>query len=100
MIPAAQHVGDDVGAKRSPHLVVKRGHRGRFRFALITDEGRLTGEVVVETGDDRDTARARAIAKIVSLAHSLSAALDADEVAPMPTIASRDSAPGGCRGEV
>ena len=27
------------------HFVMKRGHLGRYRFTLITDESRLTGEV-------------------------------------------------------
>lgn len=56
----------------SSHLVVKRGHHGRYRFVLITDGERIGGEVRVEMVDgDRDGSRSLAIARIARLAEAL-----------------------------
>ena len=36
------------------HFVMKRGHLGRYRFTLIMDDSRLTGEVQTGSGwEDR-----------------------------------------------
>ena len=56
----------------SLHLVVKRGHHGRFRFVLLGDGERITGEVRVDVADSGRTGpRALALAKIAKLAEAL-----------------------------
>jgi hypothetical protein len=55
-----------------PHLVIKRGHLGRYRFTLLTDNGRVSGEVKVETsGASRAEQDAVARAEVGQLAATL-----------------------------
>lgn len=56
------------------HLVVKRGHHGRFRFAMMTDAGQLKGEVRVDVALDREAMQARALDEIATLAEALAGA--------------------------
>ena len=58
MSPATQSwISADEGGTQATHLVVKRGHRGRYRFALITDQGWFAGEVMVEDGSGTQPVR-------------------------------------------
>ncbi|WP_158811172.1 hypothetical protein [Beijerinckia sp. L45] len=55
-----------------PHLVIKRGHLGRYRFTLLTDNGRVSGEVKVEnSGVSRAEQDALARAEVLQLAATL-----------------------------
>lgn len=62
-------------------LTIKRGHLGRYRFTLLTDTGRVTGEVRLEMdGAPRPEQDALARAEIRRLAARLVAAA-ADDAA-------------------
>jgi hypothetical protein len=55
-----------------PHLVIKRGHLGRYRFTLLTENGRVSGEVRVENdGAPRAEQDAVARAEVRELAATL-----------------------------
>ena len=55
-----------------PHLVVKRGHHGRYRFVMLDDGERIGGEVWVDAhAEPPDVAHALALAKIARLAEAL-----------------------------
>ena len=69
----------DAGEVSRPHLVVKRGHLGRYRFTLLTESGRVTGEVRVEMdGTSRAEQDALAHAEIRKLAARLLAVSETD----------------------
>lgn len=64
-----RHGGEEAGHS---HLVIKRGHLGRYRFTLLTGSGRVTGEVRVEMdGAPRHDQDALARAEIHKLAARL-----------------------------
>jgi hypothetical protein len=44
---AASERGSPGGREPMPHFVLKRGHRGRYRFSFRTPLGGITGEVFV-----------------------------------------------------
>ncbi len=70
----AANTKTDIGA--SSCLVLKRGHHGRFRFAMLTSEGRVSGEVRVNVaGGDRAIMQTHALDEISSLARSLTVAV-------------------------
>jgi hypothetical protein len=65
-------------AMTQPHLVIKRGHLGRYRFTLLTDNGRVSGEVKVQnTGVSRAEQDAFARAEVLQLAATLVASTGA-----------------------
>ncbi len=69
----------DKGEVSRPRLTVKRGHLGRYRFTLLTEGGRVTGEIRVEMdGASRTAQDAHARAAIRRLAANLVAAAEAD----------------------
>jgi hypothetical protein len=54
------------------HLVVKRGHNGRVRFAMVTHSARLSGEVRLDVaGLSRNIIETRALDHILKLANEL-----------------------------
>ena len=64
--------GSDGRAVSRPYLVVKRGHLGRYRFTLLAENGRLSGEVRIEMdGAPRAEQDAHARAEILRLAGRL-----------------------------
>jgi hypothetical protein len=59
-------------AMTPPHLVIKRGHLGRYRFTLLTEDGRLSGQVKVQqSGASRAEQDALARAEVRQLAAAL-----------------------------
>ena len=55
-----------------PHLVVKRGHHGRFRFVMLSDGEKIAGEVRVDLADSvQNGPRSLALARIAKLAEAL-----------------------------
>ena len=70
-------VSHDVPLGARPHLVVKRGHRGRYRFAMTCDGERIAGEVWVDPGRrSADVLHALALARIDWLAKTLQVGLE------------------------
>lgn len=60
-----------------PHLVIKRGHLGRYRFAFFGQDGRLTGEVRITDRDaDRAEQEVDARAEIKKIVAALMAAIE------------------------
>ena len=56
------------------HFVMKRGHLGRYRFTLMMDDARLTGEVQTGSGwEDRARQDQHAFNEIARLAKILGA---------------------------
>ena len=59
----------------NPHYVVRRSRSGRFNFALITDDGRLTGSVsTLLDGRPGSEIEQEALDKIRAIARSLAVA--------------------------
>ncbi len=72
--------GVDRSEVSRPHLMVKRGHLGRYRFTLLTENGRVSGEVRIETdGAPRSEQDLLARAEILRLAARLVAVAEADD---------------------
>ncbi len=71
--------GSESGAVSRPYLVVKRGHLGRYRFTLLAENGRLSGEVRIEMdGAPRAEQDAHARAEILRLAGRLVSAAEVE----------------------
>ncbi len=68
-------------AMTQPHLVIKRGHLGRYRFTLLTENGRVSGEVKVDNnGISRAEQDALAREEVRQLAATLEATTEADRL--------------------
>lgn len=58
------------------HLVIKRGHHGRYRFSLMLGTSRLSGEVRIDTTAERAAQDEAARIEIKRLVAALAARLE------------------------
>lgn len=70
---------DDLGVD---FLLVKRGHRGRYRIALRLDDVRVTGEVTVESSRTSKSNDAVAIRRFREALSTLAERLETAQVKP------------------